>query len=335
MILLAAACTSRVSGPEPTAATGTVAPTSSPSPTGSTDPLDDPAAVAFLSVTRRQALDRPDVRTISGEHEEPLERCADDDRTFDLRRYGSVGSFDSTSNLSFGNDCAAERTIVVGGTVTGTISHRLTWYEVKHQYEAEGLRFEGDDWLASFGLSVENIEDGFAPRVTDGTEDGNDVGFLLAGAYMDWIRDDAIEDDALMSGVIRDVLIDRTNRFLSARPTSGSGYANPGMVVVISNALVRFRPMPNERAEDGRGFGGIFKWDEAAGEVIVSDSIFFLDERPISDEPFAPGSYSNVTIVLGPDFEGRYPGELPDGVDVTRTVSVWGRARRAWLEAHS
>jgi len=291
-------------------------------------------ATAGGFITRRQALDRSNIRTVSGEHEAPLSRCANDDRTYDLRRYESVGSFDSTSNLSFGNDCAANHTVVVGGTVTGTIDHSLTWDEVKNQYDADGLRFEGDDWLASFDLSVENVEDGFAPRVTDGTEDGNDVRFLLAGAYMDWIRDDAIEDDALMSGVIRDILIDRTNRFLSARPSSGSGYTNTGMVVEISNVLVRFRPMLNGRADDGRGFGGIFKWDEAAGEVIVADSIFFLDEQPISDEPFPAGSYSDVTIVLGPDFEGPYPGDLPNGVDVTRRVSVWGRARRAWLEAH-
>ena len=292
-----------------------------------------PAAAGDF-ITRRQALDRPNIRTISGVHEAPLDRCANDDRTFDLRRFESVGNFDSDNNLSFGNDCAAKHTVVVGGTVTGTISHSLTWDEVKTRYDADALRFEGEDWLASFDLSVENVEDGFAPRVTEGTQDGNDVRFLLEGAYMDWIRDDAIEDDELMSGVIRDVLVDRTHYFLSARPSSGSGYTNPGMVVEISDVLVRCRPMRTDDADDGRGFAGIFKWDESAGEVIVSDSIFFLDEQPISDGTFPPGSYSNVTIVLGPDFEGRYPSRLPNGVDVTRRVSVWGRARRAWLEAH-
>jgi hypothetical protein len=291
-------------------------------------------ATAGGFITRRQALDRSNIRAISGEHEEPLDLCANDDRTFDLRRYVSIGNFDSDNNLSVGNDCAAPHTVVVGGTVTGTISHSLTWDEVKDQYDADALRLEGEDWLASFGLSVENVEDGFAPRVADGTEDGNEVRFLLAGAYMDWIRDDAIEDDDLMSGVIRDVLIDRTHYFLSARPSSGSDYTNPVMVVEISNVLARFRPMPNPDDEDGRGFAGIFKWDDSAGEVIVSDSIFYLDEQPTSDGEFPPGSYSNVTIVLGPDFEGRYPSDLPNGVDVTRRVSVWGRARRAWLEAH-
>lgn len=286
-------------------------------------------------ITRREALERRNLRTISGEYLEPVERCARDDQTFDLRRFESIGNFDSDNNLSFGNDCAAERTVVVGGTVTGTISHRLTWDEVKDQFDADALRFEGDGWFASFGLSVENVEDGFAPRVTDGTEDGNDVRFLLTGAYMDWIRDDVVEDDDLLSGVIRDILVDRTHYFLSARPSSGSDYTNPDMVVEISDVLVRFRPMPNPDDEDGRGFAGIFKWDDAAGEVIVSDSIFYMDEQPTSDGEFPPGSYSNVTIVLGPDFEGRYPSDLPDGVAITRRVSVWGRARRAWLEDHA
>jgi hypothetical protein len=293
-----------------------------------------PPAAAGGFISRREALERPNITEISGTFEEQVRRCGNDDRTFDLRRLDSVGSFGTDNNLDFGNDCASKHTVVVGGTVTGTISHSLTWDEVKDQYDADGMRLEGEDWMAVFSFSVVNLEDGFAPRVTDGTQDGNDVRFLLAGAYMDWIRDDAIEDDDLMSGVIRNVLIDRTHRFLSARPSSGSDYSNPDMVVKVSNVLVRFRPMPDVDADDGRGFGGIFKWDETAGEVNVSDSIFYLDEQPISDEPFPAGTYSNVTVVLGPDFEGRYPGRLPDGVDVTRDVSIWRRARRAWLEAH-
>jgi hypothetical protein len=72
----------------------------------------------------------------------------------------------------------------------------------------------------------------------------------------------------------------------------------------------------------------------AAGKVDVSDSVFLLDEQLISSDPFPPGAYSNVTLVLGPDFEGRYPGDLPIGVDVTRRMRVWRNARHAWLKAH-
>jgi len=37
------------------------------------------------------------------------------------------------------------------GAAIGTMSHALTWEEVKTTYDAAGLRFEGTSWLASFG----------------------------------------------------------------------------------------------------------------------------------------------------------------------------------------
>jgi len=55
------------------------------------------------------------------------------------------------ASLSIGNDCAAARVDTVGGAAIGTMSHALTWEEVKTTYDAAGLRFEGTSWLASFG----------------------------------------------------------------------------------------------------------------------------------------------------------------------------------------
>jgi hypothetical protein len=66
----------------------------------------------------------------------------------------------------------------------------------------------------------------------------------------------------------------------------------------------------------------------------VRNSIFLLDEQPIYHEPFPKGSYSNVTLVLGPGFKGRYPTPLPRGVHTTRDMTVWRKARRAWLRSH-
>lgn len=293
-----------------------------------------PASAAGF-ITRREALDRENVVVESGDHDSAYRDCpTDDDQTFDLRRFDSTGSFGTDNNVMIGKDCAEARTVVVGASILGTIPHSLTWDEVKSEYDADGLRLEGTDWMASFGLRVENLEDGFAPRVPDGTEQDNTVRFLLRGAYMDWIRDDAIEDDDLMSGTIRDVLIDGADRFLSARPSEDTDYTNVDMVVVVKDVLVHLKAMNNDDADDGVGFGGIFKWSDAAGTVEVSDSIFLLDEQPTSSSPFPPGDYSNVTLVLGPDFEGRYEGDLPRGVDTTRRMRVWRSARRAWLEAH-
>jgi hypothetical protein len=111
--------------------------------------------------------------------------------------------------------------------------------------------------MASHGLRVIDIEDGFRPRVKDGSQQNASVEFLLSGAYMDWIRDDAVEDDDLMSGTIEDSLIDGGNRFLSARPHDGSAYSNHRMVVTVRNVLVHLTPMRNDGAKDRKGFGGI------------------------------------------------------------------------------
>lgn len=289
-------------------------------------------AVRAGVITRRAALDRSDVVAVSGDVTDRWRVCPATDRTYDLRGLRSIGSFDDLANLSVGNDCASAGVVTIGGAAVGTMSHALTWEQVKAAYDAAGLRFEGTSWLASFGASLVDLEDGFAPRVTEGTEGDNDVEFLLSGTYMNWIRDDAIENDDLMSGVIRNVLIDGTNRFLSARPRDGDSYTNHGMVVRIDDALIHMKAMPNGGADDGKGFGGIFKWSDAAGTVKVSDAIFLLDEAPISHEPLPPGTYTNVKLVLG--FAGRYPGDLPDGVSTTHRLGVWKRARHRWIHAH-
>jgi hypothetical protein len=46
------------------------------------------------------------------------------------------------------------------------------------------------------------------------------------------------------------------------------------------------------------------------------------------------GTYSNVTVVLGPGFVGNYPVPLPAGVTVTRDTSIYDTARANWLAAH-
>jgi hypothetical protein len=279
-----------------------------------------------------EALQRTDLVTVTGDQTGAWRVCPAQDRTYDLRGLSVTGVFGTHANLSIGKDCAQMGVVTIGGSAVGTLSHTLTWAQVKSQADGDGLRFEGNGWLASFDLRVADLEDGFAPRV--GVDaDHNTARFVLDGAYMTWIRDDAIEDDELMSGSITDVLIDGTNRFLSARPSEHSSISNPGMLVRVRDALVHMRSMPNDRAEDGHGFGGIFKWSSEAGKVDVANSIFFLDERPIESESLAPGTYRNVTLVLA--FGGHYPGHLPRGVTVTRDRSVWRQARSAWLASHA
>jgi hypothetical protein len=48
-----------------------------------------------------------------------------------------------------------------------------------------------------------------------------------------------------------------------------------------------------------------------------------------------PGTYSNVTVVLGPDFTIDYPGTLPVGVSLSRDWSICERARADWFTSHA
>ena len=289
---------------------------------------------AKLAISMSTALGRQNKKVVSGTLTRQWKSCATSDETFDLRKLASKGNFTDSSNLSIGDRCGAPRTVVVGGTVVGSLSHSLDWSYVKKHYDASGLRLEGRGWMVVYDLSVTDIEDGFRPRVADGTENNNTVAWQLSGAYMNWIRDDAIEDDYLMSGLIQDTLIDGTNRFISAYPRAGTHYSNQGMTVTVNNVLVHMKSMKNSHDKDGFGFGGIFKWSDKAGSVNMSDSIFLLDEAPTYKTPFPKGNYSNVTLVLGPNFDGPYPTALPKGVHTTRDMSVWKDARSTWLNTH-
>jgi hypothetical protein len=113
----------------------------------------------------------------------------------------------------------------------------------------------------------------YNPRVADGTEQDNTVRFLLEGAYMTYIRDNAVEDDALMSG---------------------GAYTNTGMVVTIEGVIARLQAMPDGSAADGSAHNKVFKWAyDKAGSVVVRDSIFYLEEvseGSSSNLPFPEGS---------------------------------------------
>ncbi len=328
--VIASACTATPDGgPGPTGS-----PTSA---TGSTDTSVPPGGYPTLE----QVLSRPNVTARTGEASGQFRVMAEPNETFDLRgyvvRFWPPETDPDLYPIAIGKDDPADGTAVVGGAVVGALPRDATWQEVKECCDSDALRIEGTGWMASFGFYAENVEDGFAPRVLEGTEQDNTVRFLLEGCHMTYIRDDAIENDNLMSGMIRDCLFDGVNRFLSERPTSGTGYSNTGSVVEIEDVLVRMEPMPNLESPDGIGHGSVFKWDETAGSVIMRDSIVYLDEPSHSSsesDAFPPGEYENVTVVLGPGFDGDYPVPLPEGVTVTRDVQVWEQAKQDWLDRH-
>ena len=253
------------------------------------------------------------------------------DATYDLRSFTST-AYPSGSSfpLAFGPESPGVRTVVIGGTVIGQQRRNLSWENVHDPFGGGGLRMIGIDSLVSYDVRVDNVTDGFMPLPPP--EDLNGARFLIDGCHMTWIRDDAVEDDTEMSGTIRDCLFDGINTGVSI----GQSTQNPDAVVRIKHSVFVFEPMRNDRATDGIGHQALFK-QMPGGHVRLSNVVVCYPENPMSPSRlriFPPGHYSNVRLVLGSDFVGRYPGHRPAGVTVTRDWSVCEAARAHWLSRH-
>lgn len=277
----------------------------------------------------------------------------DNSRTYDLRPstwWANHGiSPDQIRPLAF--RWVKDGTCVVGGRVIGQQSRDLTWREMKTTYHGDGLFLgEGFGHMTVNGLRLDNAMDGVNPR--EKVWWSQDADWEVRGVYARFTRDDFVENDGLLNGVIADTLVDGTFVFLSNRP--GSSYEkgmSPKPHVKISDSLIHVQRMPYDTdmggdppvpgsMVDGKAHGNPFKWHATdGGTVEVSDSIFMIDGLSINGATagqmdFPPGTYSNVTLVwLGGGT--KYPGTLPvSGVTVTTNRAVFDNARANWISTH-
>lgn len=298
--------------------------------------------------SRRRALEREHVVVRSGTTDEQY-RVGSPPRktTYDLRRLTSTAYPHGDSfPLSFGSDDPGVMTVVVGGTVLGQAPRDWTWDEFHDELDdvGAGLYMVGADYLVSYDLRVDDVFDGFRPRPAD--EDPEAAEFLIEGCYMTYIRDDAVENDETMSGVIRDCLFDGIHMGVSEQ--KGGDFPNRDSVVRIEDSIFIFRPMPHDKADDHRGHNRLFKWSSGGGRVVMKNVVVCYRETPISlgsssFDDWPRGRFRNVTIVLGPAYDGDedgrfgdldHPGTRPSGVTLSRKWSTCGRARDAWLQDH-
>jgi hypothetical protein len=252
------------------------------------------------------------------------------DTTYDLRGLTSTAyPFTTTYPLSFGKGVPGSDTVVVGGSVVGRADPAASWQTLKDTADGAALLMVGSDTLSSYDLHASNVFDMFRPRPPDGNLNG--ASFLLQGCYGTGIRDDAVENDDEMTGTVRGCLFDGINSGVSI----GQNVKNPSAVTTIEDSTFIFRPMPNGRAPDGVGHAALFK-QMGGGHVVMRNDIVCYQETPIGPDRlknWMPGTYQNVTIVLGPGFDGDgdgdftdldHPGTLPPGVRQTRDWSLCG-----------
>lgn len=265
-----------------------------------------------------------------------------DGRTYDLRRATIVG-YPSTNRyaLLFGKQVPGDGTCLLGGKIVGQQSKAFSWQTMKKRLDGDGLNFRSQGGIVD-GIRIDNIEDGI------GTIGGDPAGITIRNVYLTYIRDDCIENDAIVALRVQDSLLDGCFNGVSERPgRNGSPPPPPapGEALTLDGVLMRLRPMPYDRtraqcaqnAADGLGSSGFFKWSRYANRLVVRDTVLLAERGSVNcgTSMSFPGDgvYENVTLVwLG---QGSYPGRLPpSGVTVTTDRRIWDQARARWLARH-
>jgi len=280
--------------------------------------------------SRAEALARSNDIVLSGTRSTQYKPGAATDTTYDLRGLTSTAyPFGSSFPLVI----EGSGNVVIGGAVFGQQGRTLTWEQTHDPFGGTGLRLGNvNGYEVSYDFRVDNTVDGIdmLPQTPGVGPAGARV--LIEGAYMTWIRDDAIEDDTEMSATIRDVLVDGVNDGISI----GQSSRNANAVVNLENVLFIHAPMPNGHAADGVGHQTIFK-QLPGGRVNLTNVTDCMYENPISPGRInirPPGTWTNVTFVLGPGWVGANPS-VPAGATVSRDwQGLCLNARDAWLAAH-
>ena len=300
-------------------------------------------------ITTAEALARPSNQIVMVSGETYEDNNGSYEYTYDARGWTT----NSTEIYPFkiGNNTPGTRQVLVGGEVYGQSPRNTTWKDMKAHYDGTAILMRSKDYLIIDGIRTDNAMDAVRPRSNSST-------FLLSNVYATYTRDDAVEDDEMMAGVIDDCLFDGCFMFLSQQ---GSQTWSTTDSLKVRNTLARLQPMPYNTNVKGNPpayeslygvnadrHAQLFK-HHGPGDapLIVENCIFYVPQISVNgtdamDFPdFAGCKYSNnILLWTGP---GSYPGVLPaSGVTEYNLINstqeeidqIWEASVTDWLSRH-
>ena len=108
---------------------------------------------------------------------------------------------------------------IFGGVINGHLPLFWTWDQA-HDFGGYGDQTFATHLVLIDGARVHNVEDGWKPR--EEPKFSNTGIIHMRNTYMTGIRDDSIENDDFLPGLIEDSLFDGVHTFLSEQNQSGS-----------------------------------------------------------------------------------------------------------------
>jgi len=262
-----------------------------------------------------------------------------DDHGIDARTYVNTAyPFVDPYPVSLGDAGEPNNLCIVGGRTVGQQSENLTWGQVHDEaqggWHGGGLRTYSSNTVIN-GWRIRNTADGYQPR------DGEN--WTLVNNYYEYIRDDCVENDDLLSGAIYDTLFDGCYTGFSEQDEGDVA----GETLIFDGVLMRLQAMPGPRTGDDTpgdptvfAHGSFFKKMAAEDHEgwprhrpVIRNSVFVAEKFNGTPDDWPVGTtMSNVTVVwLG---EGAFPMSTLPGMTLTTDRSAWDNARADWLSRH-
>ncbi|MDK3257085.1 hypothetical protein [Blastococcus capsensis] len=265
-----------------------------------------------------------------------------DDVTYDLSGVTSSAYPATKSPFAAGTGSAGYRTCVVGGSIFGSADDAKTWEYYHDEFNAACVKIIAREWMQVRDVRCDNVEDGIKPQESD--VNANNAEFFVSGTYLSRIRDDCMENDYTVGGVLYDNLWEQCNTGISERPSSDRSWPTPeSETLVLDRMLIGLYKTPH--VEDGKtvmGENAIFKWSDSGNRVVIKCSIFKVDEESLNgtdtmamppgtvvDDSECPDNPSTIVWLGG----GEYPAWTA-GMRVTADEGVWTDAVRDWKVRH-
>lgn len=168
---------------------------------------------------------------------------------------------------------SAPGVILSGGQVLGNIDQTTTWREVYDLGNAAAIRLEESPNAVIRNWRITNTWD--ALRVSWNTQN-----FIIENVWVSDGRDDAVENDKLNSGTIRNSLFDGVFAGISVDPSSASPIDGSDEVITIEGVLMRLKPYLYEGQVT---HASIIKTDSATDGAVTPQLRFINNVFAIQD----------------------------------------------------
>ncbi len=208
------------------------------------------------------------------------------------------------------------------------------------EFSCSDIRIEGDGPFVVDSVTGHNLHDTL--RVT-GRRDT--PFFAVRNSWFTYVRDDGVDNNDLVSGVVENNLFGGVYTGVSARTSSSVDGSDE--LMIIENNLFHMQAQPGPHHGDTRwnwspgddvGFGNAFKWSSDSPEVILRNNIFLVDEADEGTWGLRKDklreSENNIIVYTGSGDPFKDMDLLPDNIQITNDLSVWENARRDWIVNH-